>query len=372
MVDLQGQYSKIKAEIHDAVQAVISRSAFVRGKEIPEFEQNLARYLQCRHAVTCANGTDALQISLMALNLQPGDEVITSPFTFFATVEVIVFLGLRPVFVDVRPDTFNMDVSQIEKAITPRTKVLLPVHLFGQCTDMEPLLEMSRRHNLFVIEDACQAIGTVYTFRDGHSAMAGTMGHLGCTSFFPSKNLGCFGDGGAIFTQDDALAARVRTIANHGSEVKYHHDRIGVNSRLDTIQAAILNVKLKYLDSYIHARQQAAARYDRLLASCPQLGLPIRLPFSSHTFHQYTLQLSENERNRVQDQLRAAGIPTMVYYPVPCHLQKALAYLGYQVGDFPVAERLARTVLSLPMHTELSENQQQYIVENLLSALSDR
>ena len=370
MVDLKGQYQKIKEEIDSEISKVIDSTAFINGPVVKEFQTNLSHYLGCKHVITCGNGTDALQISMMALGLQPGDEVITTPFTFIATVEVVALLGLKPVFVDVCPYTYNIDVSQIEAAITPRTKAIVPVHLFGQCADMETIMEIADCHGLYVIEDACQAIGAEVTFRDGSRRKAGTIGTIGCTSFFPSKNLGCYGDGGAIFTNDDEIAAKLRGIANHGSFVKYHHDLVGVNSRLDSIQAAILNVKLRYLDSYIAARQKAADIYCRLLADCDGVALPRTAPFTTHVFHQFTLRLTENvNRNTLQEKLKAAGIPTMVYYPVPIHEQKAFANLGCKAGDFPVAEKLSQTVLSLPMHTEMTEEMQQYIVENLKEAL---
>lgn len=372
MVDLRGQYLKIKDEIDREISKVIDSSAFINGPIVKEFQTNLAAYLGCKHVVTCGNGTDALQIAMMALGLQPGDEVITTPFTFIATVEVVALLGLTPVFVDVRPDTYNIDVDKIEAAITPRTKAIVPVHLFGQCADMERIMEIADRHGLYVIEDACQAIGAEVTFRDGTRRKAGTIGTIGCTSFFPSKNLGCYGDGGAIFTNDDDIAAKLRGIANHGSFVKYHHDLVGVNSRLDSIQAAILNVKLKYLNSYNAARQKAAETYQRLLSDCAGITQPAIAPFTTHVFHQFTLCLSDRiDRARVQEQLKASGIPSMVYYPVPIHEQKAFASLGCKAGDFPVAEKLAKTVLSLPMHTEMTDDMQKYIVDNLKAALQN-
>lgn len=373
MVDLKGQYQKIKNEIDSEISKVIDSTAFINGPIVKEFQQNLAEYMGCRHVITCGNGTDALQISMMALGLQPGDEVITTPFTFIATVEVVALLGLTPVFVDVRPDTYNIDVTKIEAAITPRTKAIVPVHLFGQCADMERIMEIADKHGLYVIEDACQAIGAEVTFRDGSRRKAGTIGTIGCTSFFPSKNLGCYGDGGAIFTNDDDIATRLRGIANHGSFVKYHHDLVGVNSRLDSIQAAILNVKLRYLDSYNSARQKAAATYCRLLSDGAGITLPSVAPFTTHVFHQFTLCLDESiDRAQVQEKLKAAGIPSMVYYPVPIHEQKAFAKFGCKTGDYPVAEKLCRTVLSLPMHTEMTEEMQKYITDNLKDAVSSR
>ena len=372
MVDLKGQYRKIKEEIDREISKVIDSTAFINGPIVKEFQTDLAEYMGCRHVITCGNGTDALQISMMALGLQPGDEVITTPFTFIATVEVVALLGLKPVFVDVLPDTYTIDVSKIEAAVTPRTKAIVPVHLFGQCADMEEIMKIADRHGLYVIEDACQAIGAEVIFRDGTRRKAGTIGTIGCTSFFPSKNLGCYGDGGAIFTNNDDIAAKLRGIANHGSFVKYHHDLVGVNSRLDSIQAAILNVKLRYLDSYNVARQKAAATYCTLLSNCDGITLPETAPFSTHVFHQFTLRLADNiDRKRVQEQLKTAGIPSMVYYPVPIHEQKAFAHLGCKAGDFPVAEKLAHTVLSLPMHTEMTEDMQQYIADNLKIALKN-
>lgn len=371
MVDLQNQYLKIKGEVDAAISEVMESGAFVRGAAVKAFEENLSHYLGGTRVVTCGNGTDALQIALMTLGLQTGDEVITTPFTFIATAEVIALLGLKPVFVDIDSQTFNMDVTQIEASITPRTKVILPVHLFGQCAEMEPLLAIARRHNLYVVEDACQAIGAAYTFSDGTVRMAGTMGTLGCTSFFPSKNLGCFGDGGALFTHDEKLEAAVACIANHGSVQKYHHERIGLNSRLDTLQAAVLNVKLRHLDEYTRARQAAAAKYDQLLAECDKIMVPQVAPRCTHVYHQYTLRLADSvNRVQVQESLKAAGIPSMVYYPVPLHLQPAFAYLGYRRGDFPVAEHLADTVLSLPMHTELTDEMQEKIAHALLAAVN--
>ena len=367
MVDLKSQYEKIKPEIDAAIQSVIDSCAFVKGPTVKQFEEHLAAYLGVRHVITCGNGTDALQVSMMALGLQPGDEVITSPFTFIATAEVIALLRLTPVFVDVDPQTFNLDVNKVEAAITPRTRAIVPVHLFGQCCDMEPLMALAAKHNLHIVEDACQAIGAEYRFSDGSVRKAGTMGDIGCTSFFPSKNLGCYGDGGAIFTNDDELAHTLRGIVNHGMFTRYYHDMVGVNSRLDTLQAAILDVKLKYLDDYIAARQQAAARYNELLATCDKVTVPHIAPFTTHVFHQYTLQLAAGvDRTALIEKLKAAGIPAMVYYPVPLHLQKAFAGLGFRAGDFPVAEKLCATVLSLPMHTELDEEQQTMIVERLL------
>ncbi|MCR5115732.1 MAG: DegT/DnrJ/EryC1/StrS family aminotransferase [Bacteroidales bacterium] len=365
MLELHAQYLKIKAEVDAALSEVIDGSAFVNGAVVRRFEEALARYLGCKHVVACGNGTDALQISFLSLGLQPGDEVITTPFTFIATAEAAALFGIRPVFVDVDNDTFNMDVSQVERAVTDRTRAILPVHLFGQCAEMEPLLEIARRRHLRIIEDACQAIGAEYAFSDGKRRRAGTMGDLGCTSFFPSKNLGCFGDGGALFTNDDELAARARRIANHGASVKYHHEQLGMNSRLDSLQAAVLEVKLRHLDEYTKARQTAAARYDRLLADCPGIVTPKRSVNSTHVYHQYTMKVPAGARDQLRTHLQETGIATAIYYPVPLHLQPAFAYLGYRRGDFPVAEKLADSVLSLPMHTELMEEQQKKICQIL-------
>lgn len=369
MVDLQGQYRRLQSEIDDAIKQVLADSRFVMGPAVADFQSQLAQYARSRHVITCGNGTDALQIALMALGLQPGDEVITVPFTFFSTAEVIRLLHLTPVFVDVRYDTFTMDVDQIENAITPKTKAIVPVHLFGQCADMEAILQIAKQYGLFVVEDACQAIGATVTFSDGMVRQAGTMGDVGCLSFFPSKNLGCYGDGGALFTQNDTLALRIQQIANHGSIVKYHHDCIGVNSRLDAIQAAVLSVKLKYLDDFTRTRQQVADFYTQHLKTLKSVKLPVTAPFSSHVFHQFTLKLTHGNRNTLQQQLKNAGIPTMIYYPTPVHLQPAFADLSFQSGDYPVSEKLADQVLSLPMHTEMTEEQLFYIIDCLTNFL---
>lgn len=365
MVDLQGQYAHIKEEIDAAVGKVLAEAHYINGPEVQVFAEDLARYAGARHAVTCANGTDALHLALRALDLRPGDEVITVPFTFVSTLEVIAILGLKPVLVDVRPDTFNMDVDQLVQAITPRTKAILPVHLFGQCADMERILAVARHRNLFVIEDACQALGAEVTFSDGSVHQAGTMGDIGCTSFFPTKNLGCFGDGGAALTNSDELAAAMRSIASHGMSQKYYYDHIGINSRLDTLQAAVLSVKLRHLTDYIHARQRAARLYDEALADCPGVVTPAKTSYSTHTYHQYTLRVAPEHRDNLRQQLAGAGIPTMVYYPLPLHLQAAYRNLGYHEGDFPFSETLSKEVLSLPMHTELTPDQIQYITEQL-------
>lgn len=365
MVDLRGQYLHIQSEINEAMQEVLASAAFINGSQVKEFSRNLALYNGIKHVVTCGNGTDALQIAFMALGLKPGDEVIVPVHTYVATAEVIALLRLVPVFVDCDEDHFTIDVNQIEDKITPRTRAIAPVHLYGQCADMEPLLEIARRNHLFVVEDTAQAIGATYAFSDGTRRRAGCMGTIGATSFFPSKNLGCYGDGGALFVDDDALAERVRMITNHGQRVKYHHDVIGCNSRLDTLQAAILNVKLKYLDRYTEARQQAAARYDELLKDVAGIILPKRTENSTHVFHQYTIRVLNHRRDALKAYLAEQGIPSMIYYPVPLHLQKAYIQEGKGIGTFPVAERLSEEVLSLPMHTELTLEMQEFIAERI-------
>ena len=370
MVDLRSQYEKIKTDVDAGIQAVIDSTAFVKGAKVTEFQTHLEQYLGVKHVIPVGNGTDALQNAMMALGLKPGDEVITPTFTFIATAEVVALLGLTPVVVDVDFDTFNMDVETVRRAITPRTRAIAPVHLFGQNANMEALLTLAREHNLFVVEDACQSIGAEYTFADGQRVRSGCMGNIGCTSFFPSKNLGCYGDGGALFTNDDELARRIRMVANHGMEVRYHHDRVGVNSRLDSIQAAVLDAKLPHLDEYIAARQKAAAYYTAAFADCDKILTPVVAPQTTHVFHQYTLRLVGCDRDRVHQYLADRNIPSMIYYPVPLHLQKAYQDPRYKAGDFPVAERLASSVLSLPMHTELDEEQLAYITKNVLEAVA--
>ena len=369
MVDLQTQYQRIKADIDAGIQEVIDSAAFVKGQKVADFQAHLEAYTGAKHVINVGNGTDALQIALMGLGLQAGDEVITPTFTFIATAEVVALLGLTPVVVDVDWETMNMDLESVRRAITPRTKAIVPVHLFGQCANMEGILALAKEHDLYVVEDACQAIGAKYTFANGETKQAGTMGHIGCTSFFPSKNLGCYGDGGAIFTNDDELAARMRAIANHGMVVRYHHDLIGVNSRLDSIQAAVLDAKLPHLDEYIAARQKAAAYYDQAFANCEQLLIPGREAHSTHVFHQYTLRVVGADRDKLREGLAAKGIPAMIYYPVPLHQQKAYLDPRYKDGDFPVAERLAQCVLSLPMHTELDQEQLHYITSSVLELI---
>lgn len=369
MVDLQSQYAKIKHEIDAGIQEVIDSAAFVKGPKVTEFQAHLEAYTGAKHVINVGNGTDALQIALMGLGLQAGDEVITPTFTFIATAEVVALLGLTPVVVDVDWETMNMDIEAVRRAITPRTKAIVPVHLFGQCADMEAIMAIAEEHHLFVVEDACQAIGAKYTFSNGETKQAGTIGHIGCTSFFPSKNLGCYGDGGAIFTNDDDLAAKMRAIANHGMVVRYHHDMVGVNSRLDSIQAAILDAKLPHLDEYIAARQKAAAYYDKAFAGNAKLLVPGRQAHSTHVFHQYTLRVIGADRDALREGLAEHGIPAMIYYPVPLHRQKAYLDPRYKDGDFPVAERLAACVLSLPMHTELDEEQLEYISAQVLALI---
>ncbi len=366
MVDLQTQYRHIKQDIDAGIQEVIDSAAFIKGKKVTEFQEHLEQYTGAGHVIPVGNGTDALQIALMGLGLKAGDEVITPTFTFIATAEVVALLGLTPVVVDVEWETMNMDINAVRRAITPRTKAIVPVHLFGQCADMEPLMQLAHKHHLYVVEDACQAIGAQYTFDDGETKQAGTIGDIGCTSFFPSKNLGCYGDGGAIFTNNDDLAARMRAIANHGMVVRYHHDMIGVNSRLDSIQAAVLDAKLPHLDDYIAARRRAAAYYDKAFEGNSKLLIPGRQTRSTHVFHQYTLRVIGADRDRLREGLAQRGIPAMIYYPVPLHRQKAYLDPRYHDGDFPVAEKLAGCVLSLPMHTELDEEQLAFITSAVL------
>lgn len=370
MVDLQTQYQHIKAEVDRGINEVIESAAFIKGPKVAQFQANLEEYTGAKHVITVGNGTDALQIALMALGLKPGDEVITPTFTFIATAEVVALLGLTPVVVDVNWETMNISIEGIRKAITPKTKAIVPVHLFGQCADMEQIMSIAREYDLYVVEDACQAIGAEYTFSTGVKRQAGTMGHIGCTSFFPSKNLGCYGDGGAIFTNDDELAQKMKAVANHGCFVRYHHDFVGVNSRLDSIQAAILDAKLPHLNEYIAARQRAAAYYDKAFANNAHILIPGREAASTHVYHQYTLRLIDVNRDAVREQLAALDIPAMIYYPIPLHLQKAYQDPRYLPGDFPVAERLAACVLSLPMHTELDEEQLQYITRNVLEIIN--
>ncbi len=362
MVDLHKQYLRIKPEIDKAIEDVLTSTAFIQGPQVKSFSSALARYTGAKHCIPCGNGTDALQLAMMALNLKPGDEVIVPVFTYVATAEVIALLGLKPVFVDVDEKTFNIDVSQLDKVLTQRTKAIVPVHLFGQAADMEPLLTFARKHNLYVIEDTAQALGAVYTFSHGKQRQAGTIGTIGTTSFFPSKNLGGYGDGGALFTEDDELAEQLRIIANHGQRVKYYHDTIGVNSRLDTLQAAILEVKLAHLDRYAESRNEVARFYDENLDRS-KFELPFRATNSTHVFHQYTLRVKHGDRQAFQKHLADQGIPSMIYYPVPLHLQKAYQMEGFGEGSFPVAESLSKSVISLPIHTEMETSELKYICD---------
>jgi len=366
MVDLKAQYEKIGTEVDAAIKSVLNSTAFIKGPEVKLFEEYLRKYLDVKNVIPCANGTDALQIAIMSLNLKPGDEVITTNFTFIATVEVVALLGLKLVLVEPDPGTYNISVEAIRKAITPRTKAIVPVHLFGQCADMDGIMRLATRYNLFVIEDTAQATGADYTFPDGTIKKAGTIGTIGTTSFFPSKNLGCYGDGGAIFTDDDDLAKRLRSIANHGMKERYHYSDIGINSRLDTIQAAILNVKLKYLDLFNEARRAFAGYYDESFSGCHSIVIPERVPYSSHIFHQYTIRVRNSKRDALRDFLGKAGIPSMIYYPGPLHTQEAYRFLGYSESDFPVTSELCSEVLSLPMHPDMEQDQLDYIILNVL------
>jgi len=370
MVDLKSQYQKIKPEVDKAIEEVINSAAFINGPIVKEFQANLEKYLDVKHVIPCGNGTDALQVSLMALDLQPGDEVITTTFTFIATAEVIALLQLTPVLVDVDPDNFNISIEGIKNAITAKTKAIIPVHLFGQTVDMEAIMQIAEENNIFVVEDNCQAIGSDFTFSNGKKQKSGTIGHIGCTSFFPSKNLGCFGDGGAIFTNDDNLARKMRGIVNHGMFVRYYHDMVGVNSRLDSIQAAVLNIKLKNLDSYIEARQSAAKYYNNAFANNPRIKTPIIAENTTHVFHQYTLVIEDMNREELIKFMNDRGIPVMIYYPVPLHQQKAYIDPRYKDGDFPVSEFLSKNVISLPMHTELDDEQLKHITSSLLEFLN--
>lgn len=365
MVDLKSQYLNIKSEVDAAIQEVLDSSVFVKGGKVDVFRQHFADYLQVKHVIPVANGTDALMISLLALGLKPGDEVIAPSFTFVATAEVVALLGLKLVLVDVDPDTYCISLQDIEKAITENTKVIIPVHLFGQNADMESILRLAREHNIYVVEDACQSIGSYYTFSNGEKYHSGCIGDIGCTSFFPSKNLGCYGDGGAIFTNNDELAEKMHSIANHGMKTRYHYERVGVNSRLDTIQAAILDVKLSRFDSYLAARLVASDYYREHLKTVEWLRLPVVGENTTHSYHQFTLVVDKYSRDDLQLYLRENGVPTMVYYPKPLHLQEA--YRTDPVKVLPVSEFLAEKVLSLPMHTELDKEQLDYIIEKIKS-----
>jgi UDP-2-acetamido-2-deoxy-ribo-hexuluronate aminotransferase len=366
MVDLGGQHARIKTEIDKAIQNVMETTAFINGPDVKLFEQELAAFLGIKHAIGCANGTDALQLALMALDLPAGSEVVTTDFTFVATAEVIRLLGLVPVLVDVDKDTFNIDIQKLESAITDKTKAIIPVHLFGQCANMDAIMEIANRHHLFVIEDTAQAIGTDYTFSNGKKKKAGTIGHIGCTSFFPSKNLGCAGDGGALFTNDDILARKIASMANHGQGEQYHYDYIGINSRLDTLQAAILRIKLRHLDQYNNARQSAATYYDNAFAWNKSLQIPQRNPSSSHTFHQYTLRVLNGKRDELMAYLGTKNVPCKVYYPVAIHASKAYAHhCRYNLGELQNTIQISDEVISLPMHTELEAAQLTYIADTV-------
>lgn len=367
MVDLVGQYKKIKPEVDEAILKIMDEASFIGGPAVKSFQKNLEEYLGVKHVIPCANGTDALQVALMALGLEPGDEVITTSFTFIATAEVIALLKLTPVLVDVDPDTFNIDPEAVENAITSKTKAIIPVHLFGQSADMHALIGIAKKHNLFIIEDTAQAIGADYKCNEsGTVKKAGTLGDVGCTSFFPSKNLGAFGDGGAIFTNNDELAAQMRVVVNHGMTVRYYHDYVGVNSRLDSMQAAVLDIKLKHLDEYAQARLKAANYYNNAFANNPKIKTPKTADFTTHVFHQYTLVLNGVDREGLMKHLADKGIASAVYYPVPLHLQKAYLDPRYKEGDFPVTENLSKTVISLPIHTELTEEIQKEITDAFL------
>lgn len=372
MVDLKQQYTKIKSEVDLAIAAVLESAAFINGKAVTDFAAGLAAYNGSRHVIPCANGTDALQIAMMALGLEPGDEVITPSFTYIATTEVVALLRLTPVFVDVDPKTFCMDPAALEAAITPRTRAVVPVHLYGHAAPMDQIMAIAKRHNLYVIEDNAQAIGCDYTYPDGSRKKTGAIGTIGATSFFPSKNLGCYGDGGAIFTDDDTLATRLKMIANHGQSRRYYHEIVGCNSRLDSIQAAVLNIKLKRLDAYIDARRSVADYYDNAFRSHPKITMPYRAPYSHHVFHQYTLVLDGVDRNGLNEFLAGKGIPSMIYYPVPAHRQQMFAASGGSKYQLPVTDWLTERVISLPIHTELDGEQLQAISTAVLEFIDKK
>ena len=365
MVDLQSQYMRHKDEIDNAIQEVINSTAFIKGPDVKCFEDELAAYMEVKHCIACGNGTDAMQVAMMALELEPGDEVITTPFTFIATIEVISLLKLKPVLVDVDPETFNINPANLEKVLSKKTKAIVPVHLFGQTADMNIIMDFATKNGLYVIEDNAQAIGANYKLSNGTERKAGALGHIGCTSFFPGKNLGAYGDGGAIFTDDEELGLKIRSIVNHGMTKKYHYIHVGVNSRLDTIQAAILRIKLRHLNKYNNARQKVAEAYDNAFSEIPELKIPVRNPDSEHIFHQYSLQVENNHRDKLKRYLEANGIPAMVYYPKPLHLQPAYEILNYKKGDFPVTEKLCKQVLCLPIHTEMEADQLQHIINTV-------
>ena len=367
MVDLKKQYIKIKDEVDSAILKTIEEGSFINGPEVINFTNYLSKYLNGAYVVTCANGTDALQIAMMALDLKPGDEVIVPAFTYVATAEVIGLLNLKPIMVDVDEDNFNISVENIRNAITNKTKAIVPVHLYGQCADMESIMKIAKEFNLFVIEDTAQAIGAEYTFSDGQKKQAGTIGDIGCTSFFPSKNLGCYGDGGALYTFNKVLADKIKMIANHGQVIKYVHKYIGVNSRLDSVQAAVLNIKLKHLNSYSNERRNAANRYDQLLQDIKQIEIPKRSLNSTHVFHQYTIKVKNDERDALKKHLENLGIPAMIYYPIPLNEQEAYVNIGHVSGALTNTNNLCKSVLSLPMHTELTEAEQIHISQTIHS-----
>lgn len=370
MVDLKRQYNKIKPQVDAAMAEVLESAAYINGAPVQKFISALQDYLGVKHVIPCANGTDALQIAIMALNLQPGDEIITPSFTFIATAEVIALLQLKPVFVDVDSRTFCLDPVAVEKAITPKTKAIVPVHLYGHSADMEPIMAISRKHNIPVIEDNAQAIGGTYTFADGTVKKTGAIGQIGCTSFFPSKNLGCYGDGGALFTNDDELAAKIKMIANHGQSARYYHDIVGINSRLDTLQAVVLNIKLPLLDEYIKARRAVADAYDAAFANHPKITVPYRAANSYHVYHQYTLQIEGADRLELQKYLAEQQVPAMIYYPVPAHKQKMFANFGGADFNLPITDSLTSKVISLPIHTEMDADQLNHIITSVLSFLN--
>ena len=370
MVDLVTQYEKIKPAIDEAILSVIQNAQFINGPEVQNFQKELEEYLEVKHVIPCANGTDALQIALMSLGLVPGDEVITPSFTYIATTEVIALLGLIPIFVDVDPATFCIDASKIEAAISNKTKAIVPVHLYGQAANMNAILAIAKKHNLAVVEDNAQALGSIYHLENGKVQKTGTLGNIGCTSFFPSKNLGCYGDGGALYTNDDALAEKIRMIANHGQKVKYYHEVVGCNSRLDSIQAAVLRIKLRQLDNYIDARRNVATYYDTVFGAIPGIKIPFRSEDSKHVFHQYTLQLEGIDRDALSTHLATKEIPSMIYYPVPAHRQKMFSAFGSATTELPVTDYLTSCVLSLPIHTEMQEEQLAYITSTIVEYIN--
>lgn len=370
MVDTKSQYLKIKSQVDEAIMEVLDSAAYINGKAVTDFTQHLNNYVGSKHTIPCANGTDALQIAMMALGLQPGDEVITPSFTYIATTEVVALLKLKPVFAEVDPNTFCIDPASIRKLITPKTKAIVPVHLYGHAAPMEEIMQIAKEHNLFVIEDNAQAIGCTYTFSDGSKKKTGSIGHIGCTSFYPSKNLGAYGDGGAIFTNDDSLAITLKMAANHGQQTRYYHDIVGCNSRLDSIQAAILNIKLAHLDEYNNARKSVAAFYNKAFANHPKITIPFVADYSDHVYHQYTLQLSGVDRDALQKYLAEKKIPSMIYYPVPGHKQKMFDQLGLEKVNLEITDDLTSKVISLPIHTEFEQDQLEYIVSEVLNFIN--